>query len=242
MATKLNMKCFLILCIFVFLKTTSCLEEEDLSFLEDEEEASDSMNHLGYYDDESPHDFENYDDLNDEGGDESAWDEIGAPQVDEKDVVVLNATNFDQVIQNNKYVMVEFYAPWCGHCQSLAPEYAAAATELKAAETVVLGKVDATEESELSHKYEVEGFPTVYLFVDGVHKLYNGERTKDAIVAWVKKKTGPELYNVTTTEEAEKILKAGKPAILGYLKSLVVISLFLDFSPHNWSVVIDISN
>ncbi|KAK6136298.1 hypothetical protein DH2020_029962 [Rehmannia glutinosa] len=72
--------------------------------------------------------------------------------------------------------MVEFYAPWCGHCQALAPEYAAAAEELKD-ETVALAKVDATEEAELSQKFDVQGFPTVYFFVDGVHKPYPGQRT-----------------------------------------------------------------
>lgn len=255
MAIKSN-KSLLTLSIFlflIFLKTTSSLSndqnhddiEEDLSFLEEDEStdhsADDSLNHLGYYDDgadggygaddggyggDDNHDFENYDDLNDDdapgsygGGESGAWDESGSPEVDEKDVIVLNETNFDEVIEKNRYVMVEFYAPWCGHCQSLAPEYAAAATELKA-EEIVLAKVDATENSELSQKFDVEGFPTVFFFVDGVKKLYNGDRTKDAIVAWVKKKTGPELYNLTTTEEAQKILEAGKPVVLGYLSSL----------------------
>ncbi|KAL2552938.1 Protein disulfide-isomerase [Forsythia ovata] len=60
----------------------------------------------------------------------------------------------------------EFYAPWCGHCKALAPEYAAAATELKA-ENVKLAKVDATEENELAEKYEIQGFHIVYFFVDG---------------------------------------------------------------------------
>ena len=42
----------------------------------------------------------------------------------------------------------------------------------------VLAKVDATEESELGQKFDVQGFPTVYFFIDGVHKLYPGQRTK----------------------------------------------------------------
>jgi len=73
--------------------------------------------------------------------------------------------------------MVEFYAPWCGACQALTPEYAAAATELKG--LAALAKIDATEEGDLAQKYEIQGFPTVFLFVDGeMRKTYEGERTK----------------------------------------------------------------
>ncbi|KAI3705464.1 hypothetical protein L1987_75702 [Smallanthus sonchifolius] len=115
--------------------------------------------------------------------------------------------------------MVEFYAPWCGHCKALAPEYAAAATGLKG-EAVVLAKVDAQEESELE-TYEVQGFPTVLFFVDGVHKPCLGQRTKDAIVTWIKKKTGPGVYNITTVEDAEKILTSEDKVVVAFLDSLV---------------------
>lgn len=96
--------------------------------------------------------------------------------VDEKDVVVLKEANFSEFLERNPYVMVEFYAPWCGHCKALAPEYAAAATELKG--EAVLAKVDGMEESGLMDTYEVQGFPTLYFFADGVHRTYSGLRTK----------------------------------------------------------------
>ncbi|XP_065866968.1 protein disulfide isomerase-like 1-4 [Euphorbia lathyris] len=198
-------------------------DDEDLSFLEDETDKATPIPQDHHYpdsdqfdeDEMDTDDFENYSDF-----DDSESDPYKEPEIDDKDVVVLKEGNFSDFIDNHKFVMVEFYAPWCGHCQSLAPEYAAAATELKA-EDVVLAKVDATEESELAQEYDVQGFPTVLFFVDGVHKPYPGQRTKDAIVTWIKKKTGPGIHNITTLDDAERILTSESKVVLGYLNSLV---------------------
>lgn len=62
---------------------------------------------------------------------------------DSKDVIELTDENFDKLVLNSEDLwLVEFYAPWCGHCKNLAPQWAAAATELKG--KVKLGALDAT--------------------------------------------------------------------------------------------------
>ncbi|KAL6199932.1 hypothetical protein ACLB2K_029714 [Fragaria x ananassa] len=196
-------------------------DDEDLSFLE---EPTEQGHHAPDYPDPDQLDADSYDEAEDayefsdfDEGDQDAYKE---PEVDEKDVVVLKGANFSETIKKNRFVLVEFYAPWCGHCQALAPEYAAAATELKGGD-VILAKVDATEENELSQEYDVQGFPTIFFFSDGVHKPYTGQRTKEAIVTWIKKKTGPGIANVTTVEDAERILTSETKFVVGFLNSLV---------------------
>ncbi|QHO37515.1 Protein disulfide isomerase [Arachis hypogaea] len=205
-------------------------DDEDLSFLEEPDEAATTAHHRADSNlpdpDGDDEDLELDEDDDNDYGDFSSYSpshfEAEQPpwDVDDKDVVVLKERNFTTVIENNQYVMVEFYAPWCGHCQALAPEYAAAATELKNY-GVVLAKIDATAEQEMAHEYDVQGFPSIFFFVDGEHKPYTGHRTKDGIVTWVKKKIGPGVYNISTADDAERILTSENKVVLAFLTTLV---------------------
>ncbi|KFK34745.1 hypothetical protein AALP_AA5G187700 [Arabis alpina] len=238
MASSRSIYLFLFVFVFVsfLLLITSRAEnapsgsdlDEELAFLA-AEESKEQQNQPGSYHDQH-RDFENYEDLEHEGGEYHHGEhheggggyeeEQPLPIVDEKDVAVLTKDNFTEFVGNNSFAMVEFYAPWCGACQALAPEYAAAATELKG--IAALAKIDATEEGDLAQKYEIQAFPTVFLFVDGeMRKTYEGERTKDGIVTWLKKKASPSIHNITTKEEAERVLSAQPKVVLGFLNSLV---------------------
>lgn len=81
----------------------------------------------------------------------------------DKDVIVLGASNFEEYVLHSKDIwFVEFYAPWCGHCKKLEPEWNEAAAKLKG--QVRFGKVDATVEGELAQKFGVRGYPTIKIF------------------------------------------------------------------------------
>ncbi|ORZ10554.1 hypothetical protein BCR42DRAFT_494567 [Absidia repens] len=92
-------------------------------------------------------------------------------------VVELTSKNFKQeVLNNDKLVAVEFYAPWCGHCQKLAPEWKKAANNLKGLVTVAAINCDEDSNKPLCGQYDIKGFPTIKTFRPSVNK--KGARTK----------------------------------------------------------------
>jgi len=137
----------------------------------------------------------------------------------EDGVLVLTTDNFDSVIKDNEFVLVEFYAPWCGHCKSLAPEYAKAAKDLEEkGSKIKLGKVDATEETKLAEEFSVRGYPTLKFFRSGQPIEYSGGRQADDIVNWLNKKTGPAALQIENVEAAEEFIKSQSVGIIGFFK------------------------
>jgi protein disulfide-isomerase A1 len=140
---------------------------------------------------------------------------------EEEGVLVLDEANFQGVVDSNEFVLVEFYAPWCGHCKKLTPEYAAAAKTLAdKGSAVKLAKVDATENKPLGAKFEVKGYPTLKFFKNGKATEYTGGRTADTIVSWLEKKTGPPALGLDNVEAAHKFVADNKVAVIGFFKDL----------------------
>jgi len=130
----------------------------------------------------------------------------------EKDngVAVLTEKNFDDYLEENDVTIVEFYAPWCGHCKSFAPTYEEVATELEGKAGVA--KVDATEHKSLGDRFQVQGYPTIKIFRKGEPYEYKGSRSKMDVVNKVLEYADPDwtpppkAVMVLTTENFDEVV------------------------------------
>ncbi|KAJ8331675.1 hypothetical protein O5D80_000574 [Batrachochytrium dendrobatidis] len=104
-------------------------------------------------------------------------------------VISVNSNNFNSVVMDTEHpVAVEFYAPWCGHCKQLAPEYVKAATSLQGLAKLVAVDCDEQSNQALCGRFGVKGFPTIKVFSGGIKGMpedYNGERKSKAIVDYL---------------------------------------------------------
>ena len=106
-------------------------------------------------------------------------------------VTVVVGKNFkDVALDAKKDVLLEFYAPWCGHCKQLAPEYEKLAARFAAVPHVTIAKMDATANEVDYEGVNVKGFPTLYFFPAGESKKvveYDGARDLGGLTAFLKK-------------------------------------------------------
>ncbi|KAL1891526.1 Protein disulfide-isomerase erp38 [Sporothrix stenoceras] len=108
-------------------------------------------------------------------------------------VLDLIPSNFDKVVTNSgKPTLVEFFAPWCGHCKNLAPVYEDLAQVYAFSDKVQIAKVDADAEKSLGKRFGVQGFPTLKFFdgTGGDPVDYNGGRDLDSLTSFISDKTG----------------------------------------------------
>ncbi|KAL8574587.1 hypothetical protein ACOMHN_061587 [Nucella lapillus] len=116
---------------------------------------------------------------------------------------------FLQTRNDDEMWLVEFYAPWCGHCKKLEPVFREVYKELRDS-PVRVGKIDATRFSEVAQHFDIRGFPTI-LFIKGEQTFtLRGDRSKEGIVEFANRAQGPavrKLSSVGKFAEARKLHK-----------------------------------
>lgn len=118
--------------------------------------------------------------------DEPSVPEAGAGLVEYTD------TTFKASVGHGRH-FIKFYAPWCGHCQRLAPAWEALAHSFEHDKSVTIGKVDCTQYQAICTQYEVKGYPTLLWIVDGKKvEKYSGDRSHEDLKKFAVTMIGKE--------------------------------------------------
>ena len=80
-------------------------------------------------------------------------------------VIELNKENFEEIVTNNDFVVVDYWAPWCGPCRSFAPTYEKVSEEHP---EIVFAKVNTEEEHEIAAHFQIRSIPTLMIFREKV--------------------------------------------------------------------------
>lgn len=129
---------------------------------------------------------------------------------EEGNVLVLTDDDFPAVTKEFSHILIEFYAPWCGHCKKLAPVYTEVADALKEqGSTLRVAKVDATENSKSAGEFGVRGYPTLFFFLNGEKIDYTGQRNKEGMLNWLLKKTRDPVTEINAEVYAGLAEKGG---------------------------------
>jgi protein disulfide-isomerase A1 len=142
------------------------------------------------------------------------------PETQEGPVQIVVAKNYNQIVlDDEKDVLIEFYAPWCGHCKALAPKYDELASLYTANKDwdkkVTIAKVDATANDVPD---EISGFPTIKMYPAGGKDspiTYSGSRTVEDLVKFVAESGKYKVeasVNDTEMPDADPIESMGKVA------------------------------
>lgn len=126
----------------------------------------------------------------------------------QKIVLELNSDNTKRAVEENEYVLVLGYAPWCSRSAELMPRFAEAANVLKGlGSPLLMAKLDAERYPKAASSLGIKGFPTLLLFVNGTSQPYTGGFSSEEMVVWARKKTGSPVIRIDSITEANEFLK-----------------------------------
>uniref|UniRef100_A0A2P2J3K9 Protein disulfide isomerase n=1 Tax=Rhizophora mucronata TaxID=61149 RepID=A0A2P2J3K9_RHIMU len=178
----------------------------------------------------------------------SSNDETLLNEKTEGKVLELDESNFESAISSIDYVFVDFYAPWCGHCKRLSPELDVAAPILAGLkQPIVIAKVNADKYKRLASKYDVDGYPTLKIFMHGVPVDYHGPRKSNLLVRYLKKFVAPDVAILSSDSAVREFVEEAGisfPLFIGFgVNETKISKLAIKYKKKAWfSVAVDFSD
>ena len=166
-------------------------------------------------------------------------------------MLVLTDLNFQNALDEHTLVLVEFFHPSCEHCKEFTQKYAEAAAVLKdKGSQIKLGKIDSTQQREIGRRYGVldRVHPVIKFFRSKQLPLeYTGEKSPEAIVNWVEKKSKTPLTPLATLEDVQEFILKNEISIIGMFRdqrswavnNLVAVAENLDGYGYEFGITSD---
>ncbi|XP_011505026.1 PREDICTED: protein disulfide-isomerase TMX3 isoform X2 [Ceratosolen solmsi marchali] len=129
--------------------------------------------------------------------------------------VIVNSTAASRVLElSDRFLdihkegqwLIMMYAPWCAHCKRLEPIWAHVAQYLHAT-SIRVGRIDCTRFTSVAHSFKIKGYPTILFLSGNHHFVYNGDRTRDEIVKFAMRLSGPPVQEITKSTSFNTLKK-----------------------------------
>ena len=144
-------------------------------------------------------------------------------------VIILTDLNFNRTITRLKNLLVLFYTSWCGHCKNFLPIYTKASLYLyKLKPRINLAKIEMSSNKETASTYNINSYPTLKFFKNGIPYEYTGNLDENGIIKWMQKNTLPPILELMTLNDISNFKNTHEVSIIYFGKDENILKMLYD--------------
>ena len=146
-------------------------------------------------------------------------------------VIILTDLNFNRTITRIKNLLVLFYTSWCGHCKNFLPTYTKASLYLyKLKPRINLAKIEMSSNKEIGSIYNINSYPTLKFFKNGIPYEYTGNLDENGIIKWMQKNTLPPILELMTLNDISNFKNTHEVSIIYFGKDENILKILYDIA------------